>query len=194
MTVIDKLREAIVSERWDIVKEVFEEFGGKLEEVKKKSKVKNKVVEETEEDIAISERDDVLIHGLVSEKNIEKVLSEPVIKRRANEDFLAPIKGQRQRESNPTRVDEHGNEVRLMYSEPFDRSKSKINLFEDDLSLASQDIAFSKKVITRSPVTRQPRNEAVEIEAECKSCGRRDKVLPQFAAHYRCNKCMVATR
>lgn len=194
MTVIDKLREAIISERWDIVKEVFEDFGGKLEDVKKKSRVNTKVVEETEEAITVNDRDDVLTHGLVSEKNLEKVLSEPVIKRRTNEDFLSPIKGQKQRENNPVRIDENGKEIRLMYSEPFDKSKSKINLFEDDLSIASQDIAFSKKVITRNPVARQPRNEAVEIEAECKSCGRRDKVLPQFAAHYRCNRCMVATR
>lgn len=195
MTVIDKLREAIISERWDIVKEVFEDFGGKLEEVKKKTKVKKKSIEDIEEAKIVyssDERDNPLTHGLISERNIEKVLSEPVVKRGGNEDFLAPIKGQRQRENSIVRIDENGNEVRLMYSEPFDKSKSKLNLFEDDLSIAQQDITFSKKVITKRPVARQSRQDAVEVEAECKSCGRRNKVLPQFAAHYRCDRCMVA--
>jgi hypothetical protein len=196
MTVIEKLREAIISQRWDIVTEVFQEFGGKLEEVKKKTKVKKKAIEEVEKDVISNERDNFLTHGLISEKNIEKVLNEPVIKRRSNDDFLAPIKNQnnRERDNSTGRTDDNGNEIRIAYSEPLDTSKSKINLWEDDLSVAIQDIEFNKKVTVKAPVNRQPRKDAIEIEASCKSCGRINKVLPMFAQHYRCDRCMVASR
>lgn len=198
MTVIEKLKEAIISERWDIVMDIYVDFGGNPKEIavltmqeEQKAKPKAKKVKPK------SQLSDKLnTEELISEKNIEIALSEPVIKRRSDDDFLSPIKGNASKNVNngTGRFDKDGNEIRIAYSEPLDISKSKINLFEDDLSIATKDIEFDKKVITKSPVRRNTREDALEINAVCKSCGRTDKVLPMFAQHYRCSRCMVATR
>lgn len=172
MKVIDKLKEALIHQRWDIVEEVYEDFGGNLSDISVDTKKTSSVAIE-----------------LGASTFVEK----PKAATNSSEDFLSPIKTSKSRGNGGKtgRFDKDGNEIVIAYSEPLDITKSKINLYEDDLSMAAGDIEFDRKVIVKKPVARQQRKDTIEVPARCKSCEREFMVLPQFAAHYRCDRCMT---
>ena len=175
MKVIDKLKEALIHQRWDIVEEIYEDFGGNLSDIN----VNTKRTSAIEIDLGPS-----------------TFIENPKVTSNSSDDFLSPIKNPNSKSigGKTGRFDAYGNEIILSSSEPIDISKSKINLYEDDLTDARSDIEFDRKVIVKKPVVRQQRRDTVEIPAICKSCEKQFMVLPQFAAHYRCDKCMIPRR
>lgn len=176
MKVIDKLKEALIHQRWDIIEEIYEDFGGNLSELSNNDK-----------NIRANNID-------CNTVRLEEVIKSEKPKTISNnsDDFLSPIKGSNSKSSvgKTGRFDENGIEIIIAQSEPLDITKSKINLYEDDLSIAAGDIDFDRRVINKKPVKRQQRKDTIEVPAICKSCEKQFMVLPQFAAHYRCDKCM----
>jgi hypothetical protein len=172
MKVIDKLKEALINQRWDIVEEIYEDFGGNLSELNNDSGKK------------------VRMHNIDLSEPLP--VEKPKVNSNSSDDFLSPIKNSNSKTygGKTGRFDDDGNEIIIAQAEQLDISKSKINLYEDDLSIATGDIEFDRKVINKKPVARKQRKDTMEVPAICKSCEKQFMVLPQFAAHYRCDKCM----
>lgn len=174
MSPIAKIKAAFEAQDWSIVEEAYKELTGEdLKQPAKKSKVRgtksNKVI--------VDEVPETVV------KNI------PLAKERDNDTFTS-IRNKNQ-VVPPQKFVRDGKEHTMCGVEQLDLSKSKINLFEDDLSMENQLVGKPNKPVKKvSQTTREGYKEGL-VEAQCKGCDRYFKVQREFASHYRCEGCMV---
>lgn len=170
MSPIEKIKHAYQSQDWSIIQEAYKDLTGQdltVKEVLKKSSKKSKQIE------------------------TPLKVDEPIIEKKEQETFTT-IKGNANNVRPPQKfVGADGKEHTYCGVEQIDLSKSKINLFDDDLSLETNFIGKPNKPLKKvKETTRQGYNDSL-VEAQCKGCDRFFKVPREFASHYRCDGCMV---
>lgn len=176
MSPIEKIKHAFLSQDWTIVQEAYKDLTGQelvvKETVKKTIGKKSKKIEtplKVDEPTPLPK-----VSSIVEEQE-----TFTTIKRAGA--VQAPQKF----------VGADGKEHTYCGVEQIDLSKSKINLFDDDLSLETNFIGKPNKPLKKvKETTRQGYNDSL-VEAQCKGCDRFFKVPRDFASHYRCDGCMV---
>lgn len=176
MSPIDKIKEAFLQQDWSIIQEAYEQLTGQeltnIVENKTKAK-KSKVRGKKSNEVLVDPVPEVL---------------ESIPVERDQESFTSIKNGKRQ---EPVKVLKDGVERTMCVTEQIDLSKSKINLFYDDLSMENQLVGKANKPVSKVKQTTRPGYQNNLVEVQCKSCDRFFKVQKEFSSHFRCEGCMV---
>lgn len=165
MSPIEKIKQAFQSQDWTIIQEAYKDLTGQDLSINEPKKKRSKKME-----------------------NPIKV-EEPVIDKK--EETFTTIRKQNSVKPPQKFVGEDGKEHTYCGIEQIDLSKSKINLFNDDLTMETNFIGKPNKPVKQvKQTTRQGYNDSL-VETQCKGCEKIFKVQREFASHYRCDGCMV---
>lgn len=170
MSPIEKIKHAFQAQDWSIIQEAYKDLTGQdLASQEPKRKRTKKVATPLKVD--------------------EPTPIVPVVER--SQETFTSIKANNNLVRPPQKfIGEDGKEHTYCGVEQIDLDKSKINLFEDDLSLETNFIgAPNKPTKTIKRTTRPSYNDSL-VEVQCKGCDKYFKVQREFASHFRCDGCM----
>lgn len=181
MTITDRLKQAIETQNWTGVIQIYKELGGDNLNLNTETPKKGRRKKTADPEYIQAETVGVKASPIIlspSESIDNRVQPQ---RQRHQDSFITSTKGN-------SKKDSIGGKKVICRTEPFDTERAKINTFFDDKTIATQDIEFSRKVIVKPPTPRN-RPEFREVEARCVGCGDRAYVHPMFSNTYRCDRC-----
>jgi hypothetical protein len=181
MTITDRLKQAIETQNWTDVIQIYQELGGDSLNLEKGTVKKGRKKKVADPEYIQAEIVGVKASPIILSPS-ESMESQVQPQRQRHQDsFITSTKGSPKKDAG-------GGKKVMCRTEPFDTERVKINTFYDDKTIATQDIEFSRKVIVKPPTPRN-RPEFREVEARCVGCGDRAYVHPMFSNTYRCERC-----
>lgn len=158
MNITKRLKEGIESRDWDAIIEVYSSL--------------------TDEPLSIQQEDHQ--EQEIDYNDVNRELQEISVKNKNDDYIFKP-------NSSPKIITDEDGKT-MCRSERFDKSKTKINIFVDDGTIATEDRKFDKNVAKKTAARDRPQYKM--IKTLCTRCGRDSYAESAALAKYHiCNKC-----